>query len=263
MGGVGSKKDHQDLEKEVEKKFEEELQNVVDEEVKEAEKLAKDKGLSEEETNKLIKKTREEATKAGRKVLKDNRQEFKKQLKEEIKKEAALWCPTDDRTSCTIVDPKKKPSDCFGYFTKDQCEERSGLKKVPVVSNLYSQKKNLRKGSLMLNEPMIWCPNEDKTSCVSFRRSKKPSDCIGDFSKDQCERSRLKKITAKQNFPSVNTLVTQRTQQRNTGFRRQAPTVWCPNKDKTSCVSSSMLNKPSGCFGDFSKKQCERSRLNK
>jgi len=40
---------------------------------------------------------------------------------------------------------------------------------------------------------MIWCPNEDKTSCVSFRRSKKPSDCIGDFSKVQCERSRLKK----------------------------------------------------------------------
>ncbi len=262
MGGVGSKKDHEDLEKEVEKKFEEELENIVEEEVKEVEKLARDNGLSEEETNKIIKETREEATKAGRKAMKDNRKELEKELKEELKKEAALWCPTDDKSSCTIVDPSEKPSDCFGYFTKDQCEERSGLKKVPVVSNLYSQKKNLRKGSLTLNEPMIWCPNKDKTSCVSFRKSKKPSDCIGDFSKEQCERSRLKKLK-KQNLPSVSNLVTQRRQRRNTGFRRQAPMIWCPNKDKTSCVSSSMNNKPSYCIGDFSKKQCERSRLNK
>jgi hypothetical protein len=39
--------------------------------------------------------------------------------------------------------------------------------------------------------------------------------------------------------------------------------VWCPNLQQTSCVSSPMLNKPSGCIGDFSKEQCERSRLNK
>ena len=266
MGGIGSKKDNEDLEKEVEKKFEDELERVVDKEVKEVEKLARDNGLSEEEINKLIKETREEGTKAGRKVIKDTRKELTKEIKEGLKKQAVLWCPTDDRTRCTIVlEPKEKPSDCIGYFTKDQCEERSGLKKVPVVSNLYSRKKNLRKGSLTLNEPMVWCPNEDKTSCVASPRSKKPIGCIGDFSKEQCERSRLKKFK-RQNLPSVSNLVTQRRQRRqrrNTGFRRQAPMVWCPNKDKTSCVSSSMLNKPSGCFGDFSKDQCERSRLNK
>ena len=265
MGGFGSKEDKQDLEKEIEKRLEEDLEDYVDEELKEVEKLAKDNGLSEEETKKIIKEAREEAIKEGRKEMKDNRKGMKKALKEELKKDPVLWCPEDDRSGCTVFLRSEKPSDCIGYFTRNQCEERSGLKKVPVVSNLYSQKKNLRKGSLQLNEPMVWCPNEDKTSCVASPRSKKPSDCIGDFSKEQCERSRLKKVT-KQNLPSVSNLVTQRRQRRqrrNTDFRREAPMIWCPNKDKTSCVSSSMLNKPSGCFGDFSKKQCERSRLNK
>ena len=109
---------------------------------------------------------------------------------------------------------------------------------------------------------MVWCPNKDKTSCVSSPMNKKPIGCFGDFSKEQCERSRLKKVK-KQNLPSVNNLVTQRTQQRKVGFRRGAPMVWCPNKDKTSCVSSPMNKKPIGCFGDFSKEQCERSRLKK
>jgi len=195
--------------------------------------------------------------------MKNNRKELKKELKEELKKDPVLWCPKDDKSGCTVFSRSVKPTNCIGYFTRNQCEERSGLKKVPVMSNLYSQKKNLRKGSLQLNEPMVWCPNEDKTSCVASPRSKKPSDCIGDFSKEQCESSRLNKITVKQNLPIVNTLVTQRTQQRNVGFRREAPMVWCPNKDKTSCISSPMNNKPYGCFGDFSKKQCESSRLNK
>mgnify|MGYP001299562981 CR=1 FL=1 len=86
--------------------------------------------------------------------------------------------------------------------------------------------------SLKLNEPMVWCPNNEKTSCVSSPRSKKPIGCIGDFSKEQCERSRLTKIKVQQNSPVVNTLVTQRTQQRNTGFRREAPKAWCPKIGK-------------------------------
>ena len=262
MGGVGSKKDQQDLEKEIEKKLEKELENIVDEEVNKLEKIAEEYGVPEEEANKIIKKAREEALREGKKEMKDNRKQLTEELKEEIKKDPILWCPKDDKSGCTIFPRSEKPTNCIGYFTKNQCEERSGLKKAPVVSNLYSQKKNLRKGSLSLNEPMVWCPNNEKTSCVSSPRSKKPIGCIGDFSKDQCERSRLKKVK-KQNLPSVNNLVTQKTQQRNTGFRREAPMVWCPNNEKTSCVSSSMNNKPISCFGDFSKEQCERSRLKK
>ena len=109
---------------------------------------------------------------------------------------------------------------------------------------------------------MVWCPNDKKTSCVSSPMNKKPSGCFGDFSKEQCERSRLNKVR-EQNLSNVKNIFTQRKQQRNSGFRREAPMVWCPNDKKTSCVSSPMNNKPSGCFGDFSKEQCERSRLNK
>lgn len=263
MGGSGSKQDQQDLEKEIEKKIEQELEEEI---VKELEKEFDKINIPKEQKKKFFKIAKKEAMKLGKEELKKNKKEIKEEIKEEINEDPIVWCPKDDKSGCTVFPRSQKPTKCIGDFTKEHCE-RSRLKKVrkqnlPSVSTLYSQRKNLRKGSLNLNEPMVWCPNEDKTSCVSSPRSKKPIGCIGDFSKDQCERSRLKKVR-KQNLPSVNNLVTQRTQQRNTGFRRQAPMVWCPNNEKTSCVSSSMNNKPSGCFGDFSKEQCERSRLTK
>ncbi len=123
---------------------------------------------------------------------------------------------------------------------------------LPSVSNLYSQTKNLNKGSLQLNEPMAWCPNEDKTSCVSSPISKKPHDCFGDFSKEQCERSRLKKVK-KQNLQNINNLVTQK---RNVGFIREAPKAWCPKKGKglNNCeyrILDSTCNPPS-----LSEQQC-------
>jgi len=45
MGGVGSKEDKQDLEKEIEKRLEEDLENYIDEELKEVKKLSKYNGL--------------------------------------------------------------------------------------------------------------------------------------------------------------------------------------------------------------------------
>ena len=263
MGGSGSKQDQQDLEKEIEKKLEKELEEGIEKELeKEFDKI----NIPKEQKKKFFKIAKKEAMKMGKEELKKNKKEIKEEIKEDIKEDPVVWCPKDDKSGCTVFQRSEKPTKCIGDFTKEHCE-RSRLKKVrkqnlPSVSTLYSQRKNLRKGSLKLNEPMVWCPNNEKTSCVSSPRSKKPIGCIGDFSKEQCERSRLKKVR-KQNLPSVNNLVTQRRQQRNTGFRRQAPMVWCPNNEKTSCVSSSMNNKPSGCFGDFSKEQCERSRLTK
>ena len=77
----------------------------------------------------------------------------------------------------------KKPSGCFGDFSKEQCE-RSRLKQVkrqnsPRVTNLFSQRKNLRNRSLRLNEPMVWCPNDKKTSCVSSPMNKNQVVVLG------------------------------------------------------------------------------------
>ena len=257
MGGSGSKQDQQDLEKEIEQKLEKELEEGIEKELeKEFDKI----NIPKEQKKKFFKIAKKEAMKMGKEELKKNKKEIKEEIKEDIKEDPVVWCPKDDKSGCTVFQRSEKPTKCIGDFTKEHCE-RSRLKKVrkqnlPSVSTLYSQRKNLRKGSLQLNEPMVWCPNKDKTSCVSSPINNKPSGCFGDFSKEQCERSRLTKIKVKQNLPVVNTLVTQRTQQRNVGFRREAPKAWCPKTEngKSFCEYRTL---DSNCKPpSFSEQQC-------
>tara|TARA_B100001063_G_scaffold196999_1_gene189123 strand:- start:11990 stop:13129 length:1140 start_codon:yes stop_codon:yes gene_type:complete len=257
MGGSGSKQDQQELEKEIEKKIEKELEKEIEKELeKEFDKI----NIPKEQKKKFFKIAKKEAIKMGKEELKKNKKEIKEEIKEDIKEDPVVWCPKDDKSSCTVFQRSEKPTKCIGDFTKEHCE-RSRLKKIrkqnlPSVSTLYSQRKNLRKGSLQLNEPMVWCSNEDKTSCVASPRSKKPIGCIGDFSKEQCERSRLTKIKVKQNSPVVNTLVTQRTQQRNVGFRREAPKAWCPKIEKGKAVCEYRTLDSTCKPPSFSEQQC-------
>ena len=257
MGGSGSKQDQQDLEKEIEKKLEKELEEGIEKELeKEFDKI----NIPKEQKKKFFKIAKKEAMKMGKEELKKNKKEIKEEIKEDIKEDPVVWCPKDDKSGCTVFQRSEKPTKCIGDFTKEHCE-RSRLKKVrkqnlPSVNNLVTQRRQQRNTGFRRQAPMVWCPNNEKTSCVSSSMNNKPSGCFGDFSKEQCERSRLTKIKVQQNSPVVNTLVTQRTQQRNTGFRREAPKAWCPKigKGKATCeyrTLDSTCKPPS-----FSEQQC-------
>ena len=142
-------------------------------------------------------------------------------------------------------------------------EQKKKFFKIAKKEAMKMGKEELKKNKEELKkDPVVWCPKDDKSGCTVFQRSEKPHGCFGDFNKEQCERSRLKKVR-KQNLPTVNTLYSQRKNLRKGSLKLNEPMVWCPNNKKTSCVSSPISKKPHGCFGDFNKEQCERSRLKK